>query len=307
MPNAVGWLANATAGREWQLWFDSGHSAGGRSRTPRKSAMGGMRTFGRIDPPSRRSQNRFMVETLIPDLQVVRRSRAIAADYCRSRLQIIADRPGNPRGAEVRQFGTAFALRAPAFGPHVFNRAYGFSDDQIEEASEAVAWYADGAVPGSFEITPGLSTTKLVRLLQECGYRQSGFHATFAALLNLPTAASDEVEVRRVEGRDDLRAFADAYHLGWNLNEFRIPMEAWPNAPGWSLYIGLVEGRTAGAAILYLRGDDAYLADSAVSPQFRRHGVHRALLEPAMLRTRRITERLLSFLEPSSFRGATET
>jgi GNAT superfamily N-acetyltransferase len=242
------------------------------------SRFGWSADIRRIDPPSPQSQNRFMLEALIPDLQVVRRSRAIAADYCRSRLQIIADRPGNPRGAQVRQFGTAFALRAPAFGPHVFNRAYGFSDDQIEEASEAVAWYADGAVPGSFEITPGLSTTKLVRLLQEYGYRQSGFHATFAALLNLPTAASDEVEVRRVEGRDDLRAFADAYHLGWNLNEFRISMEAWPNAPGWSLYIGLVGGRTAGAAILYLRGDDAYLADSAVSPQFRRHGVHRALL-----------------------------
>lgn len=220
-----------------------------------------------------------MVETLIPDLQVVRRSRAIAADYCRSRLQIIADRPGNPRDAEVRQFGAAFALRAPSFGPHVFNRAYGFTDHQIEEAGEAATWYADGGVPGSFEITPGLATTKLVRLLQERGYRQSGFHATFGALLNLPTAASSDVEVRRVESGDDLGAFADAYHLGWNLNEFRVPMEAWPNSPGWSLYIGLVEGRTAGAAILYLKGDDAYLADGAVSPQSRRHGVHRALLD----------------------------
>jgi len=220
-----------------------------------------------------------MLETLIPDLQVVRRSRSIAADYCRSRLQIIADRPGNPRAAEVREFGAAFALRAPAFGPHVFNRAYGFSDDQIDEAGQVVAWYADGAVPGSFEITPGLPAVKLVRLLQECGYRQSGFHATFGALLAPPITASVGVEVRQVESQKDLGAFADAYHLGWNLNDFRIPMEAWPKAPGWSLYIGLVEGRTAGAAILYQKGDDAYLADSAVSPQFRRHGVHRALLE----------------------------
>ena len=220
-----------------------------------------------------------MLETLIPDLQAVRRSRAIAADYCRSRLQIIADRPGNPRGAEVREFGTAFALRAPAFGPHVFNRAYGFTDEHIEEAGEAVAWYADGAVPGSFEITPGSITTKLVQLLQERGYRQSGFHATFGALLTLPIDSSDDVEVRRVESEDDLSAFADAYHLGWNIEAFRVRMDAWPKAPGWLLYIGLVDGRTAGAAILYLKGDDAYLADSAVSPQFRRHGVHRALLD----------------------------
>jgi ribosomal protein S18 acetylase RimI-like enzyme len=220
-----------------------------------------------------------MVETLIPDLQVVRRSRAIAADYCRSRLQIVADRPGNPRGAEVRQFGSAFALSAPPFGPHVFNRAYGFTDDQIDEAGEAVAWYSDGAVPGSFEITPGSATTKLARLLHEHGYRQSSFHATFGAPSTSLTAASGDVEVRRVESADDLSAFSDAYHLGWNLNAFRVPMEAWLKSPGWSLYIGLVQGRTAGAAILYIKGDDAYLADSAVSPQFRRRGVHRALLD----------------------------
>jgi hypothetical protein len=220
-----------------------------------------------------------MLETLIPDLQVVRRSRAIAADYCRSRLQIIAGTPGNPRHAEIRQFGTAFALRAPPFGPHVFNRAYGFTDDQIDEAGEAVSWYADGGVPGSFEITPGSTTTKLVRLLQEHGYRQSGFHATFGALLNPPTAASGAVQVRRVESGEDLSAFSDAYHLGWSIDAFRVPMADWPKAPGWSLYIGLVDGRAAGAAILYLKGDDAYLADGAVPPQFRRHGVHGALLD----------------------------
>jgi ribosomal protein S18 acetylase RimI-like enzyme len=35
----------------------------------------------------------------------------------------------------------------------------------------------------------------------------------------------------------------------------------------------------AGAAILYVAGGDAYLADSAVDPAFRRRGVHRALLD----------------------------
>ena len=50
-------------------------------------------------------------------------------------------------------------------------------------------------------------------------------------------------------------------------------------APGWSLYLARLNGEPAGAAILYVVGEDGYLADGAVDPAFRRHRVHRALLD----------------------------
>jgi GNAT superfamily N-acetyltransferase len=58
-----------------------------------------------------------------------------------------------------------------------------------------------------------------------------------------------------------------------------MPMTPWLASPGWSLYLATIQGRPAGAAILYVAGEDAYLADGAVDPDFRRHGVHRAMLD----------------------------
>jgi len=84
--------------------------------------------------------------------------------------------------------------------------------------------------------------------------------------------------VRQVESADDLAAFSDAYHTGWGQAQ-RVPTAPWLAAPGWRLYLGLYDGQPAGAAILYLAGGDAYMADSSVDPAWRARGVHRALLD----------------------------
>lgn len=216
---------------------------------------------------------------LIPDLDLVRRCQAIVGNYSATRLQIIADRPGNPLGAEVRRRGGAIALRCPSFGENLFNRSYGFTDEALEAARETIAWYAEQNVPAAFEIAPGPATAALLELLHAHGYRQTGFHGAFAGWSDALAAPSPGVTVRRVETEADLAAFTDAYHLGWNRTEFRIPTRPWLDAPGWSLYLGLCDGAPAGAAILYVANGDAYLADGAVDPAFRNRGVHRALLD----------------------------
>jgi len=215
----------------------------------------------------------------IPDLATVRRAEAIIAGYAASRVQIIADRPGNPLDAQIRRYGEAVALRAPVFGEHFFNRACGFDDEHLEAARAVIAWYAEQNVPGQFEVLPGVPSERLMALLAEHGYRQVRFHATFAGPAELPTASSPGVEVRRVETEADLRLFSDAYHLGWTSTGPRVPMQPWLAAPGWRLYLGLCDGEPAGAAILYVRDGIGYLADSAVDPRWRRRGVHRALLD----------------------------
>ena len=179
-----------------------------------------------------------MAEPLIPDEGLVRRAEAIIAEYARSRVEIIAARPGNPLRAETRAYGEAVALRAPPFGEHFFNRALGFTDTELAAAREVIAWYAEDDVPGMFEILPGPPSGALMALLAEHGYRQVGFHATFAGPAELPQRASAGVEVRRVEAEADLAAFSDAYHLGWD-NQGRVPMAPWLKAPGWRLYLGL--------------------------------------------------------------------
>lgn len=214
----------------------------------------------------------------IPDLDDVRRAQAIVGAYTRTRLEIIAARPGNPHGAEARQFGEAVALRASNWRAPHFNRGYGFSDAQIAQIPTLIDWYAAG-VGGSFELAPGRETAAMARLLAAAGYVPTGFHATFAGPADMPNAPSPGLETQRVMGEGDLRLFADAYHLGWAITAFRIPMTPWLAATGWSLYLARCDGQPAGAAVLYVNGEDAYLADSAVDPRFRRRGVQRALLD----------------------------
>src|SRR5579863_1333987 len=173
----------------------------------------------------------------IPDASTVRRAQAIIGEYMASRVEIIAARPGNPLGAAVRRFGSALAARVPIFGEHFFNRAIGFTDDSLAAAREVIDWYAEEAVPGMFEIVPGLPTSALMALLAEHGYRQVGFHAAFAGPADLPTRLAPGVEVRRVESEADLAAFSDAYHLGWANTGPRVPMRPWLSAEGWRLYL----------------------------------------------------------------------
>lgn len=220
-----------------------------------------------------------MPALLIPDADLVRRAQTIIGAYTASRVEIVGARPGNPLRAEVRRFGDALAMRAPPFGEHLFNRAIGFTDAVLEAAAQVADWYAEAPVAGVFEIAPGLENDQLMALLAARGYRQVRFHGAFAGPSELPQAPSPGVEVCQVLGAADLAAFSDAYHQGWANAGPRVPMQPWLTAPGWSLYLGLCDGAPAGAAILYLRDGDAYLADSAVDPAFRRCGVHRALLD----------------------------
>jgi GNAT superfamily N-acetyltransferase len=214
----------------------------------------------------------------IPDLSDVRRAQAVIGAYTRTRLEMIAARPGNPLGAEFRPFDGAVALRAPGFPNSAFNRVYGICDEHIDEVPALIDWYAAGA-GGAFELTPGRPIARTARLLAEAGYVQTGFHATFAGPAELANAPSPGIEVDQVDSDDNLKVFADVYHLGWAITGFRVPMAPWLAAPGWSLYLARCDGEPAGVAVGYVNGEDAYLADSAVDPRFRRRGVHRALLD----------------------------
>jgi GNAT superfamily N-acetyltransferase len=220
-----------------------------------------------------------MIEPFIPDMGRVRRAERIIAEYTRSRVEIIASRPGNPLGAQTRRYGEAIALRVPPFGEHLFNRSCGFTDESLDDARDAIAWYAEYDVPAVFEVLPGLPSGRLMALLAENGYRQVGFHATFAGPTVLPRQPSPGLEVRPVVTEVDLAPFSDVYHAGWANTGPWVPMQPWMTAPGWRLYLGLCDGEPAGAAILYIWNGVGYLADSAVDPRWRGRGIHRALID----------------------------
>ena len=181
------------------------------------------------------------------------------------------------RSADVRAAARSRCGRR-AFRARCSTAPMGSATALIDEVPGVIDWFAAG-VGGVFELAPGQPIAKTARLLAEAGYAQSGFHSTLVGPVGLPDAPAEGVEIVRVEDAADLEAFSDVYHRGWGHTDFRIPMAPWLTAPGWSLYLARLNGEPAGAAILYVVGEDGYLADGAVDPAFRRHGVHRALLD----------------------------
>lgn len=69
------------------------------------------------------------------------------------------------------------------------------------------------------------------------------------------------------------RGFPPDTHDGAKAN-----MRGWLGEPGWHLYLASVEGKPAAAAVLFVRGRDAFLADAATDPVFRGHGCQQALI-----------------------------
>jgi GNAT superfamily N-acetyltransferase len=59
---------------------------------------------------------------------------------------------------------------------------------------------------------------------------------------------------------------------------FKRNVRPWLDQPGWSLFLGRVDGKAAAAAILYLREGFGYLADATTDPAYRGRGLQTALL-----------------------------
>jgi ribosomal protein S18 acetylase RimI-like enzyme len=89
--------------------------------------------------------------------------------------------------------------------------------------------------------------------------------------------------VEAVTDAAQMEDFLRAYVAGWRFPErdherFKANVRPWLRLPGWSLYLARVDGRPAAAAMSFLHGDVAYLADACTDPAFRRRGLHAALL-----------------------------
>jgi GNAT superfamily N-acetyltransferase len=219
----------------------------------------------------------------IPDETTLWRMQAIDIAYTTSRMEVIARNPGNPLGVEFQHHQQSSALMARHMLSEHFNRAVGFSDNTLDEATRALEWYDTNAVAARFDIIPGFATSKLTELLHSKGYRQVGSHTTLVGFADLPGATPADVQTEQV-GSADVELFVEAYTSAWQTPAAVVPrmrenIRRWVEVPGWKLYIARYNGQLAGAAILYLHERSAYLADAAVDPQLRGHGVHRALLD----------------------------
>ena len=222
---------------------------------------------------------------MIPSLERIDRTLQAELAYTLSRLKVLERIPGNPIGVAYRRIDeNAMALMARHLPVEPFNSVVGLRKGHERHIESLVDWYRDNEVKGRVQIVPGLCDDGLTRELARHGYFQSGFHVSLIAEPRKFTSVASEIPVEPVTSAALLEEFLDAYVAGWNIDDehrdqFKANVRPWLVEPGWSLYLARIDGRAAGAAVLYLHDKVGYCADAATNPAFRGRGLHTALLQ----------------------------
>jgi ribosomal protein S18 acetylase RimI-like enzyme len=225
-------------------------------------------------------------------------ARAMRADlvYTMQRMQVIANRDGNPFGVAMKAFGAATALAAARLPSSRFNRVVGLTPAELPLVPEILAWYADrGASPG-IEVRPGDLSDRLADALAEAGFRQTSFHASLVGEVGQAPLA--DTDIRAVESSAMMERFLDVYLAGWGFppethEGAKANMRGWLGLPGWGLYLAELDAEPAAVAIQFLHENVAYFADICVHPNFRGRRLQSALLAHSQSEAARLGADLL--------------
>jgi len=219
---------------------------------------------------------------LLPSTELIRRTIDIEAKYTLSRLQVLERIAGNPIEIAYRRAGkNGWCLMARHLPVPSFNAVVGLAGGDEGELPAIAQWYRDKDVRFQIEIVPGLESAALLRGLAELGFHHSGFHVSMIARPQDVNAPDPTIDVQRVTDEAMFEDFLDAYIAGWKIPDgagFKRNVRPWFGLPGWSLFVGRVDGKPAAQAISYRDEDVCYLADASTDPAFRNRGLQSALL-----------------------------
>jgi ribosomal protein S18 acetylase RimI-like enzyme len=224
--------------------------------------------------------------TLVPSVELIRRTIDTEASYTLSRMRVLEQIGGNPVGIAYRRAGkNGWALFARHLPVPSFNAVIGLGAGDTAEIEAILRWYRDKGGELQFEIVPGLEDDALLRELSRRGYHHSGFHVSMIARPGEAVEPDPALDIERVKDGATFEVFLDAYIAGRALPDgegFKRNVRPWLVQPGWSLFLGRLDGKPAAAAILYLRDGFGYLADATTDPVFRGRGLQTALLAHRM-------------------------
>jgi ribosomal protein S18 acetylase RimI-like enzyme len=222
------------------------------------------------------------MSAIVPAAELIARTLDCEAAYTLSRLRVLERIEGNPVGVHYRQVGkSGWALMAQQIPVPSFNAVIGLQAGDEGELEAVLGWYRAHGVRTQVEIVPGREDANLPRELARLGYYQSGFHAAVIGRPRDALVPDPAVDVTRVTNADEFELFLDAYVAARQIPEgegFKRNVRPWLHEPGWSLYLGRVDGKPVAEAILYLRDGFGYMADAATVPAYRGRGLQSALL-----------------------------
>jgi hypothetical protein len=205
-----------------------------------------------------------------------RRLEAIATRYLLDRFV----GPGNPMKTQVLQLGTLTATKVP-FLPRnaLMNAVHGLEDPA--DLPRVLAFYAETGQPCWVELAPHVDPL-VIHALRDHGFKPADRKAVLYGFAYPRPPSDPTIEVSNVT-RANLDLFLDTLNQGFGtppdmLSGARRNQSFWCDIPHWRLYLAMLDGQPAGAAVLSITDDVAYLAASSTMPALRRRGVHEALI-----------------------------
>lgn len=209
--------------------------------------------------------------------------RAMRADlvYTMQRMQVIAEREGNPFGVAIKAFGAATALVAARLPSSRFNRVVGLTPAETALLPDILAWYAEFGPSPNIEIRPGDLNDDLADALAGAGFRQTSFQASLVG--EVAQTPRTDIVIRSVETSEIMERFLDVYLAGWEFplaihDGAKANMRGWLGLPAWRLYLAEIDAEGAAVAIGFSHEKAAYFADICVHPRFRGRRLQSALL-----------------------------
>lgn len=201
-------------------------------------------------------------------------------DYLAVRVGALSRLPGNPDGAQLRQFGRAHAFLVASVPNPVFNHVAGLTAQDRDALPEMARWYRDHGLPLRVDVAPAQADPLLFDALAGQGLRQTGFYAGLYA--QPATAITDPVAGLRVEAAEPAE-FAQVYVAGFEfprraLDTMARSMEVLAGQPGCHFFRARTGRATDGVGLLFVAAGTGYLATAATLPGHRGKGVQTALV-----------------------------
>lgn len=199
-----------------------------------------------------------------------------------SRLEPLAEVPGNPWGVHILRRGRAVAFAAEGIDWPLYNSVLGVEQATLQHLDEIEAFYADHDGAGLLEIVPGRLTVEMGHALAARGYAMTEFHAGLVRGI-CPEDAELEpvpgVEVVRIDPAGGFDLWVDTFQEGWSADPTpKAALQTWRDNPTWRFYVARVDGEPAGAAVLDVRGPTAMNASASTRPAFRGRRAQSALI-----------------------------
>jgi len=217
--------------------------------------------------------------------QLTKRIEQSEIEYVTSRISSIGERPGNPEGVEINQYGQTVAYYIRTMPWSIFNSVKGLGDEDSDKLEEIIEFYAARDRSFQIDLNPASCTVKLFGKLAELGFRQNGFHSV---LYGLPRKdkpiLQPNIMISEVVTEEEFDHYAEIHCLGSGMSltdkhHFVNNNIGLLNRKGWKIYLGYLNGIPAGVGVMHINDDGiASCALAATAPSFRNQGLQTALI-----------------------------